>query len=109
MSPREIRLAAVVEAMAETFEAAVQHHRGPRGGQQVPFHGDFANVSPSAVRRMEWWARELREAAKDGPGLHWAIEHERLAIIALAESLPRTGATAASLVAELTRKIKERG
>lgn len=48
---------------ADGFIAAVKdaaaHARRPRGGQQVPFHGDFANIQPSALGRLEWWARNF--------------------------------------------------
>lgn len=58
-------LVLLARAFAETAEAAVAAHeaRG-RGGQQVPFHGDFARVPPSDVGRLRWWAKEFRQALK---------------------------------------------
>jgi len=63
------RLAAMLDAFATTAEAAVREHltRG-KGGQQVPFHGDFANVPPSAVGRLRWWAREMRAVLGEASG-----------------------------------------
>lgn len=55
-----------LETFAEGFalmaEAAVSNARREKGGMQVPFHGDFANITPSNVGRLEWWAREARRA-----------------------------------------------
>lgn len=60
---REQRLEKWLAAIADTFERAVRHHETKgQGGMQVPFHDDFANVPPSAVGRMRWWAREFRAA-----------------------------------------------
>jgi hypothetical protein len=56
------RLGGLLDAIAGEFERSVHHHRGPRGGQQVAFFGDFQSVGPSVVGRMEWWAREFRNA-----------------------------------------------
>ena len=53
----------IIQGFAETAEAAVAHHEwtlGPKKGMQVPFHGDFANVVPSTVSRLRWWATEFR-------------------------------------------------
>jgi hypothetical protein len=44
------------------MEAAVESKEGPKGGMSVPHFGDFANVNPSTVRELKWWARELRTA-----------------------------------------------
>ena len=62
------KLRVVCESFASTAEAAVAHHRAPKGGQQVPFHGDFANVMPSVVARLEWWARAFRAVLAEGGG-----------------------------------------
>jgi hypothetical protein len=56
------RLGGLLDAIAGEFERSVRHHQGPRGGQQVAFFGDFQSVGPSVVGRMEWWAREFRNA-----------------------------------------------
>lgn len=62
------RLRAACENMAECFEAAVRYANRKRGGQQVPFHGDFAQCTqyPSFVQAAEWWARHLRAALAGG-------------------------------------------
>ena len=36
------------------------------GGQHVSFHGDFASVAaPSALNKIKWWTREIRQALGD--------------------------------------------
>lgn len=55
-------LKAVVVGLAEEMEAAIRERERPKGGQSVPFHGDFAQAPPSMVSRLRWWAREMREA-----------------------------------------------
>lgn len=59
------RLADRAEAFAETVEHAerCREARGA-GGQQVPYHGDFANVTPSTAGRLRWWARGIRAAQR---------------------------------------------
>lgn len=60
------RLRGVCEAFAVTAEDAVRHHENKdKGGQKVPFHGDFSHVPPSTVGRLRWWAREFRAALAD--------------------------------------------
>jgi len=46
-----------LDAIRYIFKAAIHNHRKPKGGQQVMYHGDFANVTPSSIREMEWWAK----------------------------------------------------
>lgn len=59
-------LRAFVQSFAEVAEAAVRHHEGKdRGGQQVPFHGEFAHVPPSVVGTLRKLAREAREVLKE--------------------------------------------
>jgi hypothetical protein len=48
-----------VAAFAEAVGGAVAHAQAPRGGQHVPFHGDFCRAPPSTLSRLQWWAREL--------------------------------------------------
>jgi hypothetical protein len=55
---------AFTQAFCETAEAAIQHAEAPRGGQHVPFHGDFHNLQPSALGRLRWWAKCGRAALK---------------------------------------------
>lgn len=63
-------LVAVVSSFADTAEAAVQEferQRDKRGGQQVPFHGDFAGAGPSVISRLRWWAERMRAALAHQP------------------------------------------
>jgi len=50
-------------SLAEEFERAVAS-REPVHGMQVTTSGDFIACAqlPSAVKRMAWWAREIRAA-----------------------------------------------
>jgi hypothetical protein len=54
--------------ITEEFERTVNHidNKG-RGGQHVPFHGDFAAACqlPSFCSRARWWATHLRDALKE--------------------------------------------
>lgn len=43
-----------IEMIKEIFEAAIAA-RESKGGQQVPYHGDFANITPSITRDMKFW------------------------------------------------------
>ena len=62
------RLREALEGIAEEFESTVRHidSKG-RGGQHVPFHGDFASACqlPSFCSRAKWWATHLRAALKE--------------------------------------------
>ena len=51
----------MLEAICDEFESTVRHaeNRG-KGGQQAPFHGDFASAPPSTVRAIAMWARDIR-------------------------------------------------
>lgn len=55
------RLNQLAISLAEEFERAVAS-RNPVGGMSVPPSGDFISCAqlPSAVKRMEWWARAIR-------------------------------------------------
>lgn len=61
LSAKMLLLRAAVEAFIETVNAAVRANRRGRGGQHVPFHGDFCSAPPSVMGRLEWWARNLGE------------------------------------------------
>ena len=56
----------VIVGFCESVTAAAHHWEGPRGGQHVPYHGDWACANPSVRQRLQWWARHLRDAAKEG-------------------------------------------
>lgn len=49
-----------VDNFVGTVERADGYWNSERGGQQVPFHGDFAHVPPSAQNRLRWWAARLK-------------------------------------------------
>lgn len=65
MTDREERLERALWAIIDTFESAVAAHdqRGA-GGQHVPDHGDFRNMTPSGVMQMKRWSRDLRDALR---------------------------------------------
>lgn len=55
------RLRHVCLAFAETAEQAVcAAEEVTKGGQHVPYYGDFANVPPSTLFQLRWWARWFR-------------------------------------------------
>lgn len=56
------RLNQLAISLAEEFERAVAS-RNPVGGMSVSPSGDFIACAqlPSAVKRMAWWAREIRK------------------------------------------------
>lgn len=55
------RIEHAVGAFRDEVERAA-HSRRLRGGQQVPYHGDFAGATPYILSRLEWWARFFAEA-----------------------------------------------
>lgn len=58
----------LLDALCHEFEATIAYHESKgKGGQQVPFHGDFSSVGPSVVSRMRWWTREIRLAFAERP------------------------------------------
>lgn len=58
-----------IESFAESVDAADQHHwQDRRGGQHVPYHGDWACAVPSVRSQLKWWARHLRDATKGDEG-----------------------------------------
>lgn len=56
----------VIVDFCESVTAAAHHWEGPRGGQHVPYTGDWACAPPSVRQQLKWWARHLRDAAKEG-------------------------------------------
>jgi hypothetical protein len=55
-----------IEAFAESVDDAARTWDAPRGGQHVPYFGDWASAVPSIQQRLRWWARHLRDSAKEG-------------------------------------------
>ena len=56
----------LVRGFEEEVVAATEARRG-KGGQHVPFFGDFCSAPPSTLSRLAWWAREFRRALRDTP------------------------------------------
>lgn len=54
-------VAGFIEAVQAARDAASA--RG-KGGQQVPYHGDFASAPPSVLGQLKWWADRLQELLK---------------------------------------------
>ena len=55
----------LLDGFERQIEAAEAHLANrSRGGQQVPFHGDFAGSSPSALGGLRWWLKAFRESLK---------------------------------------------
>jgi hypothetical protein len=62
----KLELQNVVKQICYEFTSTVAHAERPKGGMQVPFHGDFASAAqlPSVVSRMRWWVGRFTEALK---------------------------------------------
>jgi hypothetical protein len=57
----------VLESFIGTAEAAIRHQETKnKGGQQVPFFGDFHESTPSTAARLRWWKKRM-EKALEGP------------------------------------------
>jgi len=66
---RNDALTFAVTGFVETVDHAEAHWTRPQGGQQVPFHGDFASVPPSAQNRLRWWSMQMKRVLSGQP---WA-------------------------------------
>ena len=57
------RLRARLAGILGEFEGLITEADRPKGGMQVPYHGDFAPVLqlPSVVNRIRWWVRHMKE------------------------------------------------
>lgn len=77
---------AAIWAVIDMFDGAVANFesRG-KGGQHVPYHGDFASMPPSAATQMQRWSRDLRASLRD----EWPTTREEFAAM-----YPNTSATA---------------
>ncbi len=49
-----------LELIKEVFEAAVASKES-KGGQQVPYFGDFASVNPSTLGQMKYWVERWKK------------------------------------------------
>lgn len=85
MTDKLKELLTLVEGFCSAVDDATRAHdsRG-LGGQQVPFHGDFASALPSTMIQLRWWARELRTASRgvaelqpDLPSRESALDRDR--------------------------------
>ena len=86
------KVVALADALAGGFERAVAS-RNPVSGMQVSPSGDFISCAqlPSAIKRMGWWAREIR-AAGDGRRLTQTtpeVERLRARVAELEGMVPR--------------------
>jgi hypothetical protein len=63
LAEERARMEKVVEAFANSVDAAdrADDARG-RGGQQVPFHGEFCNAPPSTRSVLRRYVREFKAA-----------------------------------------------
>ena len=43
-----------LEMIRDIFKHAIKS-KELKGGQQVPYHGDFANITPSLIKEMQWY------------------------------------------------------
>ena len=60
---QDMSLVARVEGFVDVVERAAEHFRNKgKGGVQVPYHDDFASVTPSTLRELEWWTRTFKSA-----------------------------------------------
>lgn len=67
------RLRAAIWAVIDMFDGASYNFRNrDKGGQHVPYHGDFASMPPSAASQMDRWSRDLRMALAD----KWPMNRE---------------------------------
>ncbi len=57
----------LLDGLQDEIKQARAHLVRPRGGQQVPFFGEFAQVPPSGLNRLERCVRLIREVL-DGRG-----------------------------------------
>lgn len=54
----------LLDGFDDAIEAAIADRNRPKGGQHVPFHGDFGGCAVSSLVRMKWWSREFRSAIR---------------------------------------------
>ena len=62
------QMTSVVESFHDAVTRAAQAHQARgAGGQQVPFHDDFASATPSVMVSLQRWARDLRASYGEAP------------------------------------------
>lgn len=72
------RLRAAIQAMVDTFDGALlEHDSRNRGGQHVPYHGDFSSIPPSTLSDIRRWSRDLKLALEG----KWPMTHEEYSMI----------------------------
>ncbi len=59
---QDMSLVARVEGFIDVVTRAAAHFRRDKSGVQVPYHDDFASVTPSTLHDLEWWARTFSRA-----------------------------------------------
>lgn len=70
MSEEQPTLRETVEWFIEAVESA-KRARESKGGQQVPFHGDFASINPSSAKALDYWAARLKLALNNKCQCQW--------------------------------------
>lgn len=53
----------VVAGFIEQVES-LENHILSRGGQQVPYHGDFANAPPNVTKNLVFWKNLMKKATE---------------------------------------------
>lgn len=61
LEKKRVLLAEAIDSFIEVAQLAINSKRN-KGGQQVPYHGDFASVPPSTVRDLEHWVNRFKAA-----------------------------------------------
>lgn len=64
----EQRVRVLVASLRREVEAAAVS-KEPQKGMRVPYHGAFANATPSVIRDVRWYVRELESALGADPGV----------------------------------------
>ena len=63
---QDMALTEAVMSFIDTVERAAYHFRNKdKGGQSVGFFSDFANITPSTLRELEWWVQRFNQVTTD--------------------------------------------
>jgi hypothetical protein len=63
-----------IEHFRDTVERAGANFRRGKGGQSVQYHDHFANITPSTLSQLEWWAKVFADAPANLRVLQGEIE-----------------------------------
>lgn len=104
------RLREALESVATEFEQTVAHidSKG-KGGQHVPFHGDFASACqlPSFCSRARWWATHLRAALTAQDSSEWLRAFATRAVEAGDQNVDGGSVGDAKRIRPLTEVVEE--